>query len=208
VIPFQFWDDRVEDRSFLRILEPDKDAGTAFLKLHPNLWSYLSREQRTLRIDSSMMLHSWMGSGFTNDDFFSPSSAIEHYYHTLLGVDPNPEGSPGQRAYVVEYLPGESETALWGRILGWAETEYGTPIRQEFYDEDGDLRRTIQFSGVRSVGGQRFPHVWTLTTHGKKSRRTTIDIRELRLDEHFDDDIFSTRNLKARVSGAGLEESP
>jgi hypothetical protein len=208
VVTFQSWDDRLENRSFIRILAPRPDTGTAFLKLRPNLWGFLSREERTLRIQPSMMLQSWMGSGFTIDDFFNPSSAIESYHHTLLGVDPNSDGTEGLRAYVVEYLPRETESTLWGRIRGWIQMEHGTPILQEFYDGDGVKLRTIRFGGVRTVDGRRVPHVWTLTTHGKKSQRTTIEIRDLRFDEPFDDEIFSTRNLKAWMPSAGLKESP
>jgi hypothetical protein len=208
VVTFQFWDDQTENRSFIRILAPDEDAGTAFLKLRPNLWGFLSREERTLRIQPSMMLQSWMGSGFTSDDLFNPMSVIENYHHTLLGVDPNSDGTNGLRAYVVEYLPRKTASILWGRILGWIETEHGTPIRQEFYDSDGEQLRTIRFGSVRKVDDRRIPHVWTLTTHGKKIGQTTVEIRELRFDEHFDDEIFSTRNLKAGIPGAGLEESP
>jgi outer membrane lipoprotein-sorting protein len=208
VVSLQSWDDRVENRSFIRILPPGRDAGTAFLKLPPNIWGFLSREERTLRIQPSMMLQSWMGSGFTNDDFLNPSSAIEDYDHTLLGVDPNSGGTDGLRAYVVEYRPRETGSALWGKILGWFETETGTLIRQEFYDGDGENLRTIRFGDVREVDGRRVPHVWTLTTHGKKDRQTTIEIHEIRFDERFDDDIFSTRNLKAKTPDDGLEESP
>ena len=49
VVAFESWDDRSGKRSFIRILSPPKDAGAAFLKLHPNLWSYVPRVERTLR---------------------------------------------------------------------------------------------------------------------------------------------------------------
>ncbi len=208
VVTFESWDDRVENRSFIQILSPAKDAGTAFLKLRPNFWGFLSREERTLRIQPSMMLQSWMGSGFTNDDFLNPSGAIENYDHDLLGVDPNSNGIDGLRAYVIDYWPLETESALWGMIRGWVHTETGALIRQEFYDGDEKMLRTIRFGDVRVVDGRHVPHNWTLTTHGKKNRRTTIEIRTIRFDEPFDDDIFSTRNLKAGIPVAGLEESP
>jgi outer membrane lipoprotein-sorting protein len=207
MITFQSWDDRVENRSFIRILTPGKDAGTAFLKLQPNLWSYLSREERKLRITSSMMLQPWMGSGFTYDDLFNPTSAIENYHHTLLGVDPNSNDTHGLRAYVVEYLPRETASIVWGRILGWVEIEHGTPLRQEFYDESGEKLRTILFSDIREIDERRIPHVWDATAHDRKNRRSTIEFLEIRFDEHFDDDLFSTRNLKVGNRGADAGDS-
>ena len=50
-----------------------------FLKLHPNMWNYIPRVERTLRIPPSMMLQSWMGSDFTNDDLVRESSQLEDY---------------------------------------------------------------------------------------------------------------------------------
>ena len=43
VMRFQSWEERDSKRSFIRILSPAKDAGTGFLKLHPNLWMYIPR---------------------------------------------------------------------------------------------------------------------------------------------------------------------
>ncbi len=101
VVRFQSWEDRDEDRSFIRILSPAKDAGTGFLKLHPNLWMFIPRVERTIRIPPSMMLGSWMGSDFTNDDLVKESSTLDDYDHRLLGIDPAPEGHSELSAYVI-----------------------------------------------------------------------------------------------------------
>jgi len=203
VVAFRSWDDRAQKRSFIRILTPPKDAGAAFLKLHPNLWSYIPRVERTLRIPPSMMLQPWMGSDFTNDDLVNESSDIDDYDHRLLGVDPGVEAAGGDaearpRAYVVEYVPHEDAPVVWGKILTWIEVEHGTPLRQEFYDEDGEKLRTMAFSDIREVGDRNVPHLWSVTPHNKEGHGTVIAIREFRFDETFDDHVFTTRNLKQR----------
>ena len=198
VVAFKSWDDRGEKRSFIRILSPPKDKGAAFLKLHPNLWSYVPRVERTLRIPPSMMLQSWMGSDLTNDDLVNESSDIDDYDHTLLGVDPSPSEAPGRRAYVVEYVPHEDAPVVWGKILMWIDVERGTPVRQEFYDEDGEKMRTMRFRKVREVQGRWVPHAWSVVPHNKEGYGTAIAIREFRFDEEFSDDLFTTRNLKQR----------
>jgi outer membrane lipoprotein-sorting protein len=204
VVAFRSWDDRAQKRSFIRILTPPKDAGAAFLKLHPNLWSWVPRVERTLRIPPSMMLQPWMGSDLTNDDLVNESSEIDDYDHRLLGVDPGVVEAAGTdaaarpRAYVVEYVPHEDAPVVWGKILTWIEVEHGTPLRQEFYDEDGEKLRTMVFSDIRDVGGRNVPHLWSVIPHDKKGHGTVIAIREFRFDETFDDDVFTTRNLKQR----------
>jgi len=195
-VAFRVWDDRPNKRSFIRILAPPKDAGTGFLKLHPNLWMYIPRVERTTRIPPSMMLQSWMGSDFTNDDLVRESSQLDDYDHHLLGIDPHPEGAPGLKAYVVDYVPHEDAPVVWGRIINWIETEHYTPLRSDYYDEKGVRLRTMRFGDIREVQGRHFPYHWKMTPLDKQGYETTIAIDVIRFNEHFDDGIFTTRNLK------------
>jgi outer membrane lipoprotein-sorting protein len=196
VVRFRWWDDRPGRRAFIRILAPAKDAGSGFLKIHPNLWMYVPRVERTLRIPPSLMLESWMGSDFTNDDLVRESSVLDDYDHHLLGVDPAPEGAPEKPAYVLAYVPHEDAPVVWGRIVAWVETEHATPLRQDFYDEDGTRLRTMRFSEIREVEGRWFPHRWTMRPLDKEGHGTTVEIEAIRFDEAFDADIFTTRRLQ------------
>jgi outer membrane lipoprotein-sorting protein len=195
-VTFRVWDDRPNKRSFIRILAPPKDAGTGFLKLHPNLWMYIPRVERTTRIPPSMMLQSWMGSDFTNDDLVRESSQLDDYEHHLLGIDAHPEDAPGLKAYVVDYVPHENAPVVWGRIINWIEMEHFTPLRSDYYDEKGARLRTMRFSDIREVQGRHFPYRWKMTPLDKQGYETTIAIDTIRFNEHFDEGIFTTRNLK------------
>ncbi|HKI75236.1 MAG TPA: outer membrane lipoprotein-sorting protein, partial [Pseudomonadales bacterium] len=55
-------------QSFIRILSPKKDRGIATLKLDKEMWNYLPKINKVIKIPPSMMMGSWMGSDFTNDD--------------------------------------------------------------------------------------------------------------------------------------------
>jgi outer membrane lipoprotein-sorting protein len=195
-VVFRSWDDRPGRRSFIRILEPAKDAGTSFLKLHPNLWMYIPRVERTMRIPPSMMLQSWMGSDFTNDDLVRESSQLQDYEHRLLGVDPAFERAPSGRAFVLEYVPHEDAPVVWGRIVAWIDAERWAPLRQEYYDEEGEKLRVLRFDDLREVDGRLFPHRWVLTPLDKEGHETRIEVREIRFDAEIEDDVFTTRNLK------------
>ena len=65
------------DHALVRILAPRKDAGTATLKAGTEIWNYLPRVDRTIKIPASLMSASWMGSHFTNDDLVKESRLIE-----------------------------------------------------------------------------------------------------------------------------------
>jgi outer membrane lipoprotein-sorting protein len=192
---FQSWDDRRGKRSFIRVLEPPKDRGSAFLKLHSNLWSYVPRVERTIRIPPSMMLQSWMGSDFTNDDLVRESSTLDDYEHRWLGVDPSYSGG---RAFVIEHLPHEDAPVVWGRIVVWVDAAKSVPLRQEFYDEAGEKLRVMTLGELREVGGRWYPHRWAMEPLDKPGHRTAIEVNEIRFDEKFSDDLFTQRNLTRR----------
>jgi outer membrane lipoprotein-sorting protein len=194
-VSFRSWDDRGAKRSFIRILSPAKDRGTGFLKLHPNLWMYIPRVERTMRIPPSMMLQSWMGSDFTNDDLVRESSQLDDYEHRLLGIDPEPAVGEGLRAFVVEYEPHEDAPVVWDKIVAWIETEHSTPLRQDFYDEGGEKLRTMAFDGIRVVQGRHFPSRWAMRPLDKPGHETRIDIHEIRFDDAIDDAVFTKRHL-------------
>jgi len=196
VVAFESWSDIPGKRSFIRIRRPAKDSGTSFLKLHPNLWMYVPRVERTIRVPPSMMLQPWMGSDFTNDDLVRESSEIEDYEHILLGVDPGSEQSGGRRSFVVEYRPHEDAPVVWGRIVAWIDAEVFAPLYQEFYDEDGEKIRELRFEDVREVDGKHVPHRWSLTPLDKPGHETVIAVERIRYDLVIEDAVFSTRNLR------------
>jgi hypothetical protein len=196
VVAFRSWEDKKGKKSLIRILEPAKDEGTGFLKLHPNLWMYVPRVERTVRIPPSMMLQSWMGSDFSNDDLVRESSEIEDYDHRVLGVDPATTDSVDRPAYVVEYEPHEDAAVVWGRIVAWLDRETGAPLRQDFYDEEGELIRTMRFSDFHAIGERTVPYVWRMKPLDKPGHSTTIQVQKIEYDPDFESGIFTTRNLK------------
>jgi len=194
IVGFRAWDERSSGRSFVRITAPPKDRGVAFLNVPPNLWNYIPRVERTLRIPPSMMLQSWMGSDFTNDDLVRESSQLDDYEHHWLGVAP--AGADLPRAYVIEYRPHEDAPVVWGRIAAWIDAERFAPLRQEFYDEAGALLRVMRFSDFRRTRGRFYPHAWSLIPQDRPGRETAIQIEEIRFDEPIPDSIFTRRNLR------------
>jgi outer membrane lipoprotein-sorting protein len=196
VVRFRSWEERDTKQSMIRISKPPKDAGTGFLKIESNLWMFVPRVERTIRIPPSMMLQSWMGSDMTNDDLVKESSTLDDYDHRLLGIDNEVEGNPGLSAYVVEYLPHEDAPVVWGKIAAWIELEHGTPLQQDFYDEDGQLMRRMRFSDIRAVGERQVPHHWSMVPLDKEGHSTTIAIEEIVFDAEIPADIFTKRNLR------------
>jgi outer membrane lipoprotein-sorting protein len=145
-----------------------------------------------IKIPPSMMLQPWMGSDFTNDDLVKQSSILEDYTHKVLAT----VTVEGQAMYQVEAIAKPEAAVVWGRILYWVKKSDFVPLKQEFYDERGELVRTMNFSDVRSVGGRRLPTRWEMRPQGKPGNVTTIVLKNAVYDEPIAAEVFSQRNLQ------------
>jgi outer membrane lipoprotein-sorting protein len=191
------WDDRVHDRSFTRVLEPPKDKGTAFLREKDAFWTWLPHVERAMRIPPSMMLQSWMGSDFTNDDLARESSLQKDYTARLLGE----ETLEGLVAYRLELLPRPEAPVVFAKLELWIEKTRYAPLLFVYYDEPEpghftELRR-LHFSDVRVVQGRPLPHVWEMVPQDKPGHSTKVTLEEATLDQKLDDRIFTQENLRS-----------
>ncbi|MDP6650617.1 MAG: outer membrane lipoprotein-sorting protein, partial [Gammaproteobacteria bacterium] len=71
------------ENAFIRILSPRKDRGIATLKLDMEMWNYLPKINKVIKVPPSMMMGSWMGSDFTNDDLVKQTTLTEEYFLAL-----------------------------------------------------------------------------------------------------------------------------
>ena len=186
-IRFKAWDDRAGKRFFIRILAPKKDKGTAWLKLGGNLWMYLPRLERDIRIPPSMMLSSWMGSDFTNDDLVKSASVVDDYTHRIINRD--------ARTVTIESLPKPDAPVVWGKLVHVIRSE-GIPVSEAFFDEHGRKVRLLEFSDVREMGGRRIPSRWVMHPLNEKGKRTELVIEKIRFDPPIADAVFARANLK------------
>jgi outer membrane lipoprotein-sorting protein len=99
---------------------------------------------------------------------------------------------------VVQYTPHEDAPVVWGRILGWIDTQHYAPLRQEFYDERGVMLRVMRFSDHRLQSGRHFPHQWVMLPLDKEGHSTTIRIEEVKFNPEVDAGVFTKRNLTRR----------
>jgi outer membrane lipoprotein-sorting protein len=151
-ISMRFWS-LGESNILIRILGPQEDAGTAILKVGSKLWYYLPKANRMVKMPSSMMATSWMGSHFTLNDLVKESRLTNDY---LIATS-----FEGQRDGVAisEYTltPKPSAVVVWGKITLEIRQADLMPIRQRYYDENGKLVRQLTFSEYKTVSGRLIP---------------------------------------------------
>ncbi|MEE9120213.1 MAG: outer membrane lipoprotein-sorting protein [Syntrophobacteria bacterium] len=181
-----------KDKSLFRILAPKKEKGTATLRSGNDIWNYLPKIKRVIKLPSSMMAASWMGSHFTNDDLVKESRMADDYTFeiTFLGE------SEGQEIVEVTCYPKPKAAVVWGKVLVRALRKEYLPLFVKYYDEDLRLARTMTFSQVSQLGGRLLPAVVAVVPEDKPEESTVIHYKKIDFDIDLKDDFFSLRTLQ------------
>jgi outer membrane lipoprotein-sorting protein len=180
------------NRSFVRIMSPAKEVGIGSLRIGSEMWNYLPSVERVIKIPPSMMLQPWMGSDFTNDDLVKESSILDDYTHKIIGTTT----VDGQEAYQVEATPKPQAAVVWGRVLYLVRKRDFMPLKQEFFDERGELVRVMSYSDVRSVGGRTMPTRWEMRPVARPGNATVVLLKDAVFDRPVDEAVFTQRNLQ------------
>jgi len=177
-------------KSFIKILYPKKDKGITFLKIDTQMWQYIPKIERTIKIPASMMLQSWMGSDFTNDDMVKESSLEEDYKAKLLS-------KKGNRA-TLELIPHEDAAVVWGKIVIEVDVKNAVPLKETFYDDRMKKVRVLTFSKVERHGSHMVPMVMELKPldANKKKNSTKVIYEKIDFDAKIDSSYFIKHALK------------
>lgn len=185
---------RKAKKSFTEIYAPKKDAGNRFLLIDKNMWHYVPKLQQTVKISPSMMLQSWMGSDFTNDDIVKESSIVNDYTHAIIGK----ETIDGYPCYKIQLSPKPDAAVVWGKILYYARESDYLPVREEFYNEHNVLKKVMTCSNFKMMHDRLIPTHYRMQTVKKKNRYTLMKIMRVKFNVSIPERIFTLQNLKRR----------
>lgn len=180
------------DETFIRVIGPAKEAGTGTLRLGSNMWNYLPSVERTIKIPPSLMLESWMGSDFTNDDLVRESSLVKDYEHRMDGE--TKEG--GDACYRIIATAKPEAPVVWTRIVLYVRKSDSIPRREEYYDSKGKVQKVLTFDDIRETGGKLYPMRWKMVSVNKTGHETLLQFIKLTLDRPIPNSVFTQENLR------------
>ena len=181
------------DKTFIRITAPKKEQGVATLRIGNEMWNYLPKTNKVMKIPPSMMMGSWMGSDFTNDDLVKESSMLNDYTYQLI----EPEDATPDHVYI-QLTPKEDSPIVWGKIVAAVRSGDYIPVWQHFYDEQGNLMRVLNFKEIKTFDGKTTPAVMEMLPQNKMGHKTVVRFVNATFDSKIDDKIFTRRNLQKR----------
>jgi len=191
IISMEWWESG-EDLMLVRVLSPARDVGNGTLKIDNNLWNYIYSFDETVHIPPAMMAGSWMGSDFTNDDIIRESSIVNDYEHEIEGI----EELDGERCYSIVMTADPSTPVPWLTVRLYLRVEDLLPVRENYYDDDGDLARYMLFSDYHLMHDRTIPTTMRMVPLDKEGHYTEMRYLEMEFEIELPDDTFTLQTLQ------------
>lgn len=183
---------RGKDMTLIRVLSPLKEKGTITLKTGNTIYTYLPKTDRKIRLTSGMMMGSWMGSHLTNDDLVK-EARLEDDYEASISFEGLRDGKK-----IIEFtlVPKPEAAVVWGKQVLIVYADSSIPIREDYYDEDMKISRSMTFTDMKLLGGKQRPAVMRVEPADKPGEYTEFVYESLEMNIQINDSFFSVSNLK------------
>ncbi len=177
-------------RALVVVEAPERERGTATLRRDRSLWTYLPRVARTMRIPPSMMLSSWMGSDFTNDDLTQSAQYRSDFVGTVVGRSDAPAG------WLIRYVAREGVVGLWRRVEFVVNDDATLPLVARYFDRRDRVARVMTFDEVRPVDGRTIPTRLVLQPTDHPDQHTELHYLDIDFDASVPESTFSLTELE------------
>ena len=180
------------EKALIVTKSPRKEAGNKTLKIGNEMWSYLKNTETTIKVPPSMMLQSWNGSDFTNDDLVRESNYSDDYEQEIVGEEP----VNGELCWKIKMEPLPDAPVVWGKLYYWVRKVDYLPAVVEYFDEKGKLIRYMEFSDIKNFGNRKMPAVWKMVSKIKEGNSTIVRNLEMEFDIKISQRKFSFQELE------------
>ncbi len=180
-----------DKQSLVRVIEPKKDRGNGTLTDDNNMWTFSPKVNRVIKIPSSMMGQSWMGSDFSNKDVARADDIVDQYDHTLLGS----KEVDGITVFEIRSVPHEEAAVVWGREELLIREDH-VVLEHRFYDQDGELVKALETLAIEEMGGRTIASRQRMAKADAPEEWTEIAVNSVEYEIDIRDSLFTLSNLR------------
>jgi outer membrane lipoprotein-sorting protein len=180
-----------DKQTLVRVVEPKKDRGNGTLTDDKSMWSYSPKVNRVIKVPSSMMGQSWMGSDFSNKDIAKADDIVDEYEHSIL----NTEVLDGVTTYEIQSIPNEDAAVVWGREVMRIREDH-VVLQHSFFDQDGELVKTLGTLEVVEMGGRVIAKRQRMIKADEPDEWTEIQVNDVEYEVDLNDSLFTLSNLR------------
>jgi len=181
------------EKSIMFFISPADVKNTSFMNWSydsdkaDDQWIYLPALKKVKRISSDSKSDYFMGSDFTYDDL--GDRKLDADVHKLL----REEKVNGVDCYVVESTP-KDEDYMYSKTITWIRKDNFVGAKREFYDEDGELLKTLSIKEVKNISG-----IWVIThseMHNvQKDHMTIMELTDVKINTGVSPSMFTERMM-------------
>lgn len=179
------------DKSLVRVTAPKKDRGNGTLMLGNSMWNYSPKVNRVIKVPSSMMSQSWLGSDFSNKDVSRADDIVDQYTHTLVETTT----ADGLKIYVIESIPLEEAAVVWGKEVLHIREDH-ILLEQAYYDQGGHLVKKLESLKLGEMGGRMIALRQRMTKVDTPDEWTEMQVQTMQYDLELNDNLFTLANLR------------
>ncbi|HBN03785.1 MAG TPA: outer membrane lipoprotein-sorting protein [Bacteroidetes bacterium] len=179
------------DYAMAYVKGPDKDEGTVYLKAKKDVYNYLPKVKKTVKLPSNLLSQNWMGTDMTTDDLVKLSKLTLEYDADLSGS----AQVSGRDCYVITLIPKPEAEVLWGKLVLSIDKKDFIQLKTMFYDEDLELVNTVIGTDIKNLGGKILASKLTMIPAGKTGQSTVITYKTMKFDTPIADAFFSKSNM-------------
>lgn len=181
-----------EELSLSLIKSPAKEKGITFLKRYKEIWNWMPSIERSIKLPPSMMMQSWMGTDFTNDDLVRESSTLNDYDQKIVGDST----ILGRKCWKLQLDPKPDAPVVWGKLIVFIDQQDYIQLRSEMFDEDGFLVNIMNSMDIKEMGGKKLAAKMEMIPVETPGNKTMMEITAIEFDKPIDDEFFTTSNMK------------
>jgi len=177
--------------SLVRVTKPKRDAGNGTLVRDQSMWTFSPKINRILKVPSSMMNQSWMGSDFSNKDISKSTDIIDQYDHRLLRT----ETRDNHLQYTIESIPHEDAAVVWGKEILVIRDDF-VMLRQEFWDQDDILVKEMNTTAIEFMDGRNIASALRMQKLETPDEWTEMTVDAIDFDIEMNSNQFTLSNLR------------
>jgi len=180
-----------QSRSLVRVTAPKKDAGNGTLLIDKDMWTFSPKVNRIIKIPSSMMSQSWMGSDFSNKDVSRSDEILNQYEHFLLAT----RSQDGMTVFVVESVPHDNAAVVWGKKVLHIRADH-VLLAEEYFDQVGNLVKQLETLDIAEMGGRTIAVRQRMQKANVEGEWTEIRVDTAEYGIDLSPSIFTRSNLR------------
>ncbi len=182
---------RGDKDSLVRVTAPKKDIGTGTLTLDKGMWTFSPKVNRVIKVPSSMMNQSWMGSDFSNKDISKADEIVHSYSHKLTAI----HEQDGHKVYEIEAIPHEDAAVVWGKQVIRVRDDH-VMLSEAFYDQDGILVKRMDTLEIQELDGRPVATRQRMLDIEEEDHWTEIILHTVDFNIELADSVFTLSNLR------------